>query len=272
MQGQVVGVAGPAEQHQLGREVADPLELLQLLEGLVAWELAQPGSVEAAVHRLNGQGAEVGHLALEQPREPFEAGQPPRPGKGMAHVAVDVDGLAQRGRHPLLDPGRLHDLDPVPDQRPRGRLVRRAEPHRPQPRPAPLQPADHGVAPPHRREPAPVHVQRQDPRHLLPHGPGVGIPEHLPHDHPVRLPQAHPARRLLPVRHERQVQVPGPRPPVRGRREPLQERRPRLQRERPGRHQLEGRHAQALPDQADNGEPVVDSADGGLVSCAVVAG
>jgi hypothetical protein len=58
------------------------------------------------------------------------------------------------------------------------------------------------------REPAPVHVQRQDPRHLLADDPRVGFAEHLPDDHPVRLPQAHPGRRLLPIRHERQMQMP----------------------------------------------------------------
>jgi hypothetical protein len=122
--GQVVGVAGAAEQHQLGREVADPLELLQLLEGLGPGEAPEPGPVQPAIHRLHAQGAEVLHLAVEQPREPLEVGQPGRAGEGVAHVAVDVDGLAQLGRHPLLDPGRLHDPDAVADQRPGGGLVR----------------------------------------------------------------------------------------------------------------------------------------------------
>jgi hypothetical protein len=117
----------------------------------------------------------------------------------MADVAVDVDGLAQLTGHPLLDPGRLHDPDPVADQREGGRLVRRAEPDRPQPRPARLQPADHGVAAPHLGEPAAVDVQRQDPGHLLPHPVGVDFAGHLPYDHLVRLPQAHPGRRLLPI-------------------------------------------------------------------------
>ncbi len=243
MHGQMVGVAGPAEEHQLGREVADPLELLQLGQGLFAGQPAEPGPVEPAVGGRVAQCPEVLDLACEQPREPLQPGQPARAGEGMADVAVDVDRLAQLGRHPLLDPGRLHDPDPVPDQRPGRRLVRREEPDRPQPRPARLQPSDDRVPPPDLREPAPVHVQGQDPRHLLPHDPRVGLSEHLPDDHPVRLPQAHPGRRLLPVRHERQVQMPAlVRRPVRRRREPLQERRARPQREGPLRHQFEARH------------------------------
>jgi hypothetical protein len=126
----------------------------------------------------------------------------------VTDVAVHVDRLAQLDRHALFDPGRLHDPDPVPDQRPGRRLVRREEPHRPQPRPAPLQLPDHRVALAHLGKPGPVDIERQDPRRLLRHHLGVGLPEHLPHDHPVRLPQAHPGRRLLPVGHERQMQMP----------------------------------------------------------------
>jgi hypothetical protein len=123
VEGQVVGVAGPAEQDELGREVPDPRELLELGQRLVAGQGPQPVAVQPADGGRLAQRAEVLHLAGEQPREPVEGGQAGRGGEGVADVAVHVHGLAQLVRHALLDPGRLHDPDSVPDQRPGGRLV-----------------------------------------------------------------------------------------------------------------------------------------------------
>jgi hypothetical protein len=199
--GDLVRGARTAKQHQLGRELPDARQLPELREGLLRGQRPEAGSVEAAVKGGDGEGAEPLRLATGQSREPVQGGEPLRRRERGQHPVTEGNRLADLPGHPGLDRGRLPDPDPSADDGPGGGLIRGPEADRPQARVAPLQPGHDRVPLAHGGEPGPVHVQRQDPRHLVAHGPeqfpprrggaddlafhAVGV---LAHPHSGRLP------------------------------------------------------------------------------------
>jgi len=112
------------QQHQLGRERADPRQLPQLGQGVGRRQRPQPGGVKAAVEGGFADAAQPLRLAPDQAGELGQPREPVRRRERRHHPVAERHRLTELGRHPRLDRGRLPDADPGADDRPGGGLVR----------------------------------------------------------------------------------------------------------------------------------------------------
>ena len=154
--GQRVGGVRAADHDQLGRERAEPFDLLHALDGLAGVEGSQRRAVQQPVERGIGDRLQI--LTLTAREIQIQRAQDLRRGE-CAVFAVAGDQLGAQ-------PGSLHDAQPLGQHRPGGGLVGGMEAARPQPGQPRLGVGDHRIPAAHLRPATGIDVQRQEPARL----------------------------------------------------------------------------------------------------------
>jgi len=205
---EMIRLTGTADENQLGREVPDPRESLELFKSTFTRQRPESRRVEPAPYSRFSDSMQILDLAGEQAWEAGHRSETLWARKRVQTFSVNDDFLTELLRHALLDARGLRNTDAVSDNRPRCGFIGGPEEYRPQPCVRALQCPHDAVALAHAWESRSIHVERQDAGDLSANKRPTAISENLSDHGLARLPNAH-SRRVLPspFHGEGEVQV-----------------------------------------------------------------